>query len=152
MDPPSALAIARATTPFLDQSQTVAQNLYDYFKAAKSPPELSRELRREAMLVSDVLQDLQKALASNTRDILSSNAGRYEAIIEGFKLTVAEMAARLEVKNKEAKKRVKWPFTAKENRDYLSQFEKCTSTFMSALQIVQGYDLFSYVNCEAKRA
>src|ERR1700733_6414777 len=55
MEPLSALAIATATTPYLEQSLTVSRNLYEYFKGAKNSPELSKELRRESLLVSDVL-------------------------------------------------------------------------------------------------
>ena len=137
----SALAIATATTPFLAQTLTVAQSLYDNFKTVKRAPELSKELRREALLVSDVLNDLQKASASNVRRVSSFKTGRYAGIIAEFNLTITEMAARIEAKNREVKKRVKWPFTVNENQEYLNKFEGYTSTFMSALQIVQAYSL-----------
>jgi hypothetical protein len=139
MEPLSALAIATTTTPYLEQSLTVSRSLYDYFKETKNSPELSKELRRESMLVSDVLDDLHKALASNVRSVSSSKVGRYADIVDEFALTMTEMTARIQVKSKEAKKRLKWPFTAKENQEYLGKFERYTSTFMLALQIVQGY-------------
>jgi len=139
MEPLSALAIATSATPYLEQSLVVSRSLYDYFKGAKNPPELSKELRRESMLVSDVLDDLHKALASNIRGVLSSKVGRYADIVGEFALTMTEMTARLQVKSKEVRKRVRWPFTGKENQEYLAKFERYTSTFMLALQTVQGY-------------
>ena len=151
MEPLSALAIATATTQYLDQSSTVAQSLYDYFNGVKDAPDLSRELRREAMLVSDVLNDLEKALATSVRNIPSSKAGRYAGIVAEFALTMNEITARIQGKSKETKKRLRWPFTAKENQEYLSKFERYTSTFMLALQVVQGYCPFQFkVNRQAK--
>jgi len=139
MEPLAALAIATATTQYLDQSLTVAQGLYDCFKLVKNPPDLSRELRREAMLVSDVVSDLTKVLAASIRNIPSSKAGRYAGIVAEFGLTMTEITARIQMKKVETKKRSRWPFTGKENQEYLSKFERYTSTFMLALQIVQGY-------------
>jgi len=139
MDPLSALAIATSTTPYLEQSLLVSRSLYDYFKGAKNPPELSKELRREAMLVSDILDDLHKSLASNIRSVSSPKVERYADIVGEFALTMTELTARIQLKSKEAKKRLRWPFTGKENQEYLAKFERYTSTFMLALQTVQGY-------------
>lgn len=47
------------------------------------------------------------------------------------------MAGRMEVGKKDMTKRLKWPFTEKENEEYLFKFERYKSMFTLALQVLQ---------------
>ena len=77
IDPVTAYTIAVATGQFLEQTCTVANGLYDYLKKVKDAPAHSKELRREVMWVSDLLEDIHKDLTSNLKSVPSSKARKY---------------------------------------------------------------------------
>ena len=59
--------------------------------------------------------------------------------VKEFAKTMKELENRVEVKDGEIIKRLKWPFTQKENEEYLSKLERYKNTFTLALNTIQRY-------------
>jgi hypothetical protein len=94
-------------------------------------------LREEAFLVHKILEELKTTLEIiNTP---SSMTPTLNDTIKEFAKTMNEMENRVEVKPGEIMKRFKWPFTEKENEEYLSRLERYKNTFTLALNTIQRY-------------
>jgi ribonuclease D len=142
MDPVSALGVASAACQFAESTAKVAQNLYRYYETAKNAPKLSRELRKEALLLSDLLEDLRDTMSVNMPGVESSrnvaNSDLASETLKEFEVTIKEIAARAEVAENELSwNRIRWPFTYEENQSYLQRFERFKSTFQLTLQSLQ---------------
>ena len=140
MDPLSALAIATSTTQFLEQTITVIQGLYDYWKTVSEAPQRSRQLQAEIIQVSNVLADLQSALQSIPKDVqLPKTIKSLSETSKEFVKVMNEMASGIEVQKKQFGKRLKWPFDERQNKKYLSKVEAFKGIATLALNIVQLY-------------
>jgi len=143
MDPVSALGVASAACQFTQLAGHVADNLFQYTRKVKNAPKLSQELRTEALLVSDVLENLQSALPANMPSAESPSPNNdsgtlVTSTVKEFAKTIKEIAGRIEIKENELSwKRLKWPFTQKENESYLQKLERFKNTFQLILQTIQ---------------
>jgi hypothetical protein len=139
MDPVSALGIAAAASQFGEQVLIISDGLYQYFKTVKNAPKLSRELRQEALILSDTLENLRPLFSiQDPCNSLSKTGTSTSELIQEFQKTIKAMAAKIEIKDGEASwKRLTWPFTRKENEDYLKKLERYKSSFQTALQTLQ---------------
>jgi len=142
MDRATALGVAAAAGQFAEQALKISDCLYHYFKSVKNAPAKSRELRQEALLLSDVLETLIGLFAAQNQPSILPNASKYAATLKEFQETMAEMADKIEIKKgKFSFKRLAWPFSEKENENYLAKMERFKSSFQLALQALQSYDL-----------
>ena len=141
MDPVSAFGIAAGAAQFTELAANVFLGLFKYFQTVKQAPKLSRELREEACLVHKVLEELKSTLETvNT----SSLTPTLNDTVKEFARMMNEIENRVEVKESETIKRFKWPFTQKENKEYLSKLERYKNTFMLALSTIQRYVLLPH--------
>ena len=141
MDPASALGVAAAATQFAEQVLIISDGLYQFFKNVKNAPKLSRELRKEALLLSDTLENLRSVFSSHHSSTLPKSRLLPE-LLQGFEEMMKEMVAKVEIKEGEiSRKRLTWPFTQKENEKYLTKLERFKSSFQLALQTLQSYKL-----------
>jgi len=139
MDPVSALSVAAAAAQFAEQVLIISERLYQFFKTVKNAPKLSRELRQEALLLSDTFENLRSVFTAHASKALQK-ASPSADLLQGFEETIKQIAARVEIKEGEASwKRLVWPFTQKENEDYLAKLERFKSSFQLALQVLQSY-------------
>jgi hypothetical protein len=138
MDPTSAIGVAAAAAQFAALAFSVSNTLKQYLQDIKDAPKRSRELKGELLLVSDVLEDLKSVVTNVSPDVLPANPLLTGAINE-FAELIKEIAHSIEVKKKDIKKRLKWPFTEKENEKYLSRLERFKSTFNLACDALQSY-------------
>ena len=60
----------------------------------------------------------------------------YDAVVE-FSKTMTDMESRIRVKEGELIKQLQWPFTEKENGEYLSRLERYRGIFALALSTIQ---------------
>jgi len=142
MDPVSALSVAAAAAQFAEQVLIISERLYQFFKTVKNAPKLSRELRQEALLLSDTLENLRSVFTAPDASKALRKASPSADLLQGFEETIKQIAARVEIKEGEASwKRLVWPFTQKENEDYLAKLERFKSSFQLALQVLQSYFL-----------
>ena len=139
MEPVTALGVAAAASQFAEQALAISDRLYHYFKNIKNAPKLSRELRKEAFLLSDVLENLSSVFSEEKRrESGLTKSGPSPELIKELQETMAAMAGRVEIKDGEVSwRRAVWPFTQKENEFYLSKLERFKSSFQLALQTLQ---------------
>ena len=142
MDPVSAFGIAAGAAQFTELAANVFLGLFKYFQTVKRAPKLSKELREEALLVHRVLEDLKSTL--ETINIPSSTTSSLNDVVKKFTKTMEELKNRVEVKEGEIIKRLKWPFTEQENEEYISRLERYKNTFMLALSTIQRYVLLPH--------
>ena len=141
MDPVSALGVAAAALQFSEQAIIISDSLYQYYKSVKNAPAKSRELRVEALLLSDVLETLTDVFSTQSTSSVLPKAGKYADMLKEFSETTAEMAEKVELKKgKLSFKRLQWPFTEKENEKYLAKLERFKSSFQLALQALESYE------------
>jgi hypothetical protein len=133
MDPVSALGVAAGAAQFADMTANVFMSLFKYFQTVKRSPKLSKQLREEVSLIHKVLEDLKSTL----ENIDTPTTYSFNDIVEEFSLTMKDMERRIEVKKDEVVKRFIWPFTQKENEEYLSKLERYKTTFTLALNTIQ---------------
>ena len=143
MDLVTALGVAAAASQFADQVFKLSDYLYDVFKSIKNAPKQSRELRQEALSLSDMLANLHSLLSSEKQATSLPKASPFVELVKEFEETIAEMAKRVEIKDGEISwKRLGWPFTQKENEKYLSKLERYKNSFQIALQTLQSFLAF----------
>ena len=140
MDPATAVGIAAAAGQLAEQALKISHGLYQYFHNVKDAPKLSRELRQEAILLSDVVENLCSIFSSRDRRSDLPKPGPSADLLHEFKETMMEMANKVEIKDSEISwNRLAWPFTQKENEKYLHRLERFKSSFQLALQAFQSY-------------
>lgn len=138
MDPVSALSIAAAAVQFTDQAATIFMVLFKYCRQVKRAPKLSADLRKEVQLISEVLDELKSALEVVSTISQSATHTRFQDVVDEFAKTMNDMANCLEpIQKSEMTKRLKWPFTQKENEEYLAKFVRYKDTFILALHTIQ---------------
>lgn len=129
MDPVSAIGLAASIDQFVELAASLANTLYSYYQKVKEAPKRSRELRAEGLLVSDVLQELGSIFQTIPSGPIPTSASLATTVDEFSKL-LKEMSSRITViKNDEITKRLKWPFTQKQNEDFLARLERFKNTF-----------------------
>lgn len=138
MDPVSAFGIAASASQLAEQAAGIAKTLYDYFRSVRDAPKHSKELRIEALIVADVLEDLTSVLKDLPLDIKTGNT--IDESVKEFAVTIREMARFIEVREDEYMKRFKWPFTQKENEKLIAKLERYKKTFHMALSVIERYN------------
>ena len=141
MDPVSALGIAVDVAQITEQASNVFMGLFKNFRTVKQAPKLSSELREEAYLVYKVLEELKSTL--ETINTSSSMTPTLNNTVKEFARMMNEIENHIEVKESEIMKRFKWPFTQKENKEYLSKLERyknfhCQTKTKSAADALAG--------------
>ena len=140
MDPLSALGIAASASEISAQVLLISDSLYQFFKRVKNAPKLSRELRQEALLLSDVLETLSFVFSSQDHHGSLPKASASLELLNDIQETIMGMADKLEIRNTQLSwERLTWPFTQKQNEKYLEKLERFKSSFQLALQSLQSY-------------
>lgn len=133
MDPVSAVGLVASAAQLAEMAANVYLSLFKYFRAVKQAPKLSKELREEALLVNEVLEELKSAL--ETIDTQPSTTSGLNNAFDGMTKILNKLES--EVKESEVMKRLKWPFTEQENKEYLSKLGRYKGTFNLALTTIQ---------------
>ena len=142
MDPVSAFGVAAGVVQFADLAANVYMTLFTYFRSVKQAPKRSEELQKEALSVSNVIDHLKSILETTNTETVNLSASLKDTLSECSQ-TLTEMNNQVAVKESEWGKRLKWPFTEKENLEYLSKLERYKSTFSLELDIIQRYILLT---------
>ena len=144
MDPVSAFGVAAGAAQFVELTENVLLGLFQYFNKVTKASKLSRELRDHVYQLSNILNELQSTLeATNPRPITASTNTLNDIVVE-FSNTMKDMEGRVVVKEGELKKRIQWPFTEKDNKQFLEKLERYKSIFDSALNTIQRYVHFHF--------
>lgn len=138
MDPISALGVAAAAFQLAGAALGVSTTLTQYLRKVKQAPKQSRELKGELLLVSDVLEDLKSVIDAAPPGFHTTNTSLQHSLDE-FAEFIKKLACHIEVQEKDITKRLKWPFTEKENGKYLEKLERFKKTFSLAFDALQLY-------------
>lgn len=138
MDPVSAISIAAAATQFTEQAATIFKALFDYCREVKHAPKQSKELRGKLQHISEVLDEVHSALEGGSTIPQSAAQSHVQHQVEEFATTMKDMATHLKpVQKSEVMRMLKWPFTQKENEEYLAKFQKYEKILSLALATLQ---------------
>lgn len=143
MDPVTAFGIAANAAQFAGLAANVFMKLCRYGQSVIQAPKLSEKLREEVLSISGVLSILKSTLESTNpdREMLPDSL---KNMMTEFLQTLTDMSSRIVIHDSDLMKRLKWPFTEKENQEYLLKLEKYKSTLSLALIAIQKYILIHY--------
>jgi hypothetical protein len=133
MDPITAVGLVASVVQLADAARSTFSALFQYYEDVRDAPERSRELREELKALYDILGSLESVL------ILKSSASTFavpnslKSAITQFQEMLDSMTERVAERKTKGLKRLKWPFTKKENDRYLVRMERYKSTFNAAL-------------------
>lgn len=99
----------------------------------------SLELKEEVLLVQELLENLTDILDSSPSPIPTARLSRLHAAIIQVGGVIEAMAERTSVRKGDIVKRFKWPFSEKENGDYLLKLGRFKSTVLLALSIEEKF-------------
>jgi hypothetical protein len=138
MDPGTALGLVVNVAGLADITFRVFTEIYEYFRAVKSAPTKSLELQHELFALFDI--------AHNMKNLLSKTSARDGNVIPNelvsqFRRVLEEMEGKIKLPEGNVKQRMKWPFTMKENLEYIARLERFKTTFTCALTVYQRYQV-----------
>jgi len=138
MDPLTALEIADKVGSLAGTLSSVFKGLYEYCQNVKKAPEKSKQLRDELYALSDVAQNMNTLLAKSSPRA-SGNIVMDETVVE-FEKMLQEMERKVTLpKGTITWERLKWPFSLKENAEYIERIERFKITLNLALSVFQRY-------------
>jgi Fungal N-terminal domain of STAND proteins len=138
MDPITAIGLISSIANMATLCRDVFIGLVDSYRLVKSAPAQSKELREELMVLSDVLQELERNMGAMTTYLVHGrSAVSLQISLDQCNQMLLEMDRRLTVTKADITKRIKWPFTQKENEEYLRRMERYKSTFTLAFSCLQ---------------
>lgn len=130
MDPVTGVGLTGSAVQIAEFSAKVFRALFEYFQAVKDAPEKSEAVQQELLAVTLVLKNLAPEFDDH---FLRSED------LTTFTLLLNEIHRRIELPKGLSIKRLKWPFSQKENMKYLSQLERFKTTFTLGLATRQRY-------------
>jgi hypothetical protein len=136
MDPLTAFGFATNFVSLADVAFRLFKDVAEYYHSIKSAPAKSQELQDELLAISNVTRNLT-ALISNPQ------VGKGKVIsdesLAQFRDLLNEIKAKIVLPAGKIKKRLEWPFTMKENAEYIERLERFKSTFTLALNTYQRF-------------
>ena len=85
--------------------------------------ELSAELQKEALLISEILDKLKSTLETLSTSPQSSMKLCFRAVVDEFAVVMNNMATHVQpIQKSNIKERFKWPFAEKEHEQFLPTF------------------------------
>jgi hypothetical protein len=139
MEPVTAFGAAASALQVADAAARVFISVYQYYRNVKDAPLKARILRNE---LQNELQNLSTLLDATRGSIETAmqNPVRYQIVViplGELKRLVLEMEERVKEEKMVASKRLKWPFTEKENDRLISQIQRYRTDLILALNIDQ---------------
>jgi len=135
MDPLTGLGLVSCLDQLASAASNIVANMYRYYAAVRDAPKHSEELRREMGALSDLLKDLVEAVSC-----ISTHSTH--KVPDSFNTSVKEMLETLDGINRRVHpsetlgyKRLKWPFTQKENERLLSKLQRYSTILSGTLDI-----------------
>lgn len=134
------LSAAASVIQVVDVAARVYMALYAYFRSVTGAPKRSRELRDEVRLVSDVLEMLKSNVETcppgrSDAPVIKSMNNAISQLTE----TLKEIEEKIEVSKTDVIKRMKWPFSEKENEKYLNTLQRYNTMFNTILNTLGLY-------------
>jgi hypothetical protein len=138
IDPVTALHVLDKAASLAGALSQVFKAVYDYARSVKDAPEHSRQLQDELYNLSNIARRLEITLAKESIPRVKSNVA--EDSIVRFVEILKEMERKVAIpEGKMSIKRLRWPFTLKENMEYLEKIERFKATLILASNVHQRY-------------
>jgi hypothetical protein len=115
----------------------VLDGLCGYFENLKNAPTQSQELQNELLVLSQALKNIESACKSSEN--YSHIDSTFNQFITPLRSMLEGMETKIIPKGQITFKRLKWPFTAKENAEYLAKIERYKTTLAMAFMTLQRY-------------
>src|SRR5271163_1811763 len=136
MDPRTALEIVDKVCSLAGTVSVVFKALYEYYQNVKKAPEKSQELQDELYAISHVARNL-KTLLSKTGERGGEKVVGDETVIQ-FEKMLNEIEEKITLpEGTVTLQRLKWPFSQKENAEYIARIERFKTTLNLALSVFQ---------------
>ena len=136
MDPITAFGVVVNVASLADVAFHVFKEILDYYHEVKSAPAKSRELQDELFAISNVARDMSALVCKTSVEthgvITNESIGQFRELLK-------DIEAKIIVPKRSLNKRLKWPFTMKENEEYITRLERFKATFTLALNVYQRY-------------
>jgi hypothetical protein len=138
LDPITALDVIDDAISLAGTLWKVFKALCDYVEEVKNAPKHSDQLHEELYAISKIIKNLKTTVAeSPTRRsgtvILQDLVSTFEEMLKEMEMKISLSAKTVSVK------RLKWPFSLKENMEYLERIERFKGTLHLALSVYQTY-------------
>jgi hypothetical protein len=138
MDRLSAWEIVEEVCGLAGTVARVFKTLYDYYQNVKNAPEQSQELQDELYEISHIARNMKMLVAKSGRRgrekiVKDVTVVHFEKMLDEIekKITLPEGSITLQ--------RLKWPFSQKENGEYIARIERFKTTLNLALSVYQRY-------------
>ena len=134
-DPNTILGAVAAAAQLADMTTMYCFRAYSYYRDIKEVPSKSKDLREEFSQLSSIIRDLAEVLTtvktnnSEVGNVISPSS------LEQYPDFLKDFVSRLKLNENDFKKRLKWPFSVKENEDYIAKIERHKMTFSLALNM-----------------
>ena len=135
MDPVTAFGAAASALQVADAAARVFISVYQYYRNVKDAPLKAGILRNELQNLSTLLDATRGSI-----ETAMQNPVRYQMIavpLGELKRLVLEMEERVKEAKMVPSKRLKWPFTEKQNDRLISQIQRYRTDLVLALNIDQ---------------
>jgi hypothetical protein len=135
-DPLTALDVLDKVASLAGALSKVFKALYDYGHSVKEAPEKSQQLQEELFALSNIARRLEVTLAKvsirgDAKPVPEESITRFVEMLE-------EMEGKIAIPEGMSIKRLKWPFSLKENMEYLERIERFKATLNLALNVYQS--------------
>ena len=134
MDPITILGAVAAAAQLAEMTEKYCKRAYRFYRDIKDAPAKSKDLREEFSELQSIIQDLSETLItvktnhSEFGDVISPD------FLKQYQDFLAEFASRLKVDRTDIGKRLKWPFSTKQNEEYITKIERFKTTFILSLE------------------
>jgi hypothetical protein len=111
----------------------VFTGIYEYYRLVKAAPAKSRALRDEVLTISNLLEDLSVLVNKGYElpDSLKDSLSQFGGLLKS-------LDRRVVIPHGRSFKRLKWPFTEEENKEYLCRIQRYISIFSLAVNTSQA--------------
>jgi hypothetical protein len=136
IDPLTALGVLDNAASLTGTLSKVFKALYDYGHTVKDAPEKSQQLQEELFMLSNIARRLGITLAkASVREAVKPVP---DEAVARFAEMLEEMDGKIAIPKGMSIKRLKWPFSQKENGEYLERIERFKATLSLALNVYQS--------------
>jgi hypothetical protein len=119
---------------------SVFKGLYDYYQMVKKAPAKSQQLHEELYAISNISLNLKKSMmvskfpSQRTKNFISTETlAQFEDMLHEMERKIALPEGQVTLE------RLKWPFTLKENLEYIARIERFKTTLNLSLSVHQRY-------------